>query len=180
MVLYGISARDLIMIRMIASRFFTVLLFGLAFAKASAQDNMAEGVDGQNSNPIKQENTEIFSYDGQSWHELVGGKTLYYSYKGRVVGREYYDPESNKAVFIYFNGNCYEGNWYEQNGIFCFNYGGMHCFEHFEKDGQIIARGVGGDDQIVVKFTDEILSCDPEFLSRLEQDWFMTRSKQSG
>lgn len=96
---------------------------------------------------------------------MVAGKTLYYQADFGLMGREYYPPGSNRAVFVYFDGSCYDGTWEEADGVFCFHYDARHCFRHFERDGVLIAQEMDGTEQIVTKMTDEVLSCAPDLLS---------------
>jgi hypothetical protein len=104
-------------------------------------------------------------FDAASWRAYVEGKTLYYSTPSGILGREYYPVGGDKAVYIYFDGRCFDGEWaVEADGLFCFQYDGAHCFEHFERDGKVIARETDGDEQVVVRVTDEVLSCAPDLL----------------
>lgn len=102
----------------------------------------------------------------ETWRALVEGKTLYYMTPFGMMGREYYPPGGNRAVFEYdVDKRCFDGSWSEQNGLFCFNYDGQHCFEHLKRGDDIIAREVDGDEQIVIRITDEVLSCSDDLLS---------------
>ena len=102
---------------------------------------------------------EIF-FDEASWRALVEGKTLYYRTPTGVVGREYYPPGGNRAVFEYAgDGACFEGTWNVVGNLFCFNYDSRHCFRHLSRDGVIYARQMDGVDQRVFRITDEPLSC---------------------
>ncbi|MEM1336016.1 MAG: hypothetical protein AAGG08_21415, partial [Actinomycetota bacterium] len=57
------------------------------------------------------------------------GKTLYYRTSDGKVGREYYPPGGQEAIFEYNSfESCYEGEWWEEDGKFCFAYDGLHCF----------------------------------------------------
>lgn len=103
--------------------------------------------------------------DAESWRARVAGKTLYYYYDSGLVGREYYPPSGDRVVFQYADSTCFEGTWTAREGVFCFRYDGVHCFTHHERDGQLIAREVDGDEQTVREITDEVLSCAPELSS---------------
>lgn len=104
-------------------------------------------------------NAEIF-FTGDAWRALVTGKTLYYATSEGLVGREYYPPGGQRAVFEYAGDrSCFEGSWREADGVFCFNYDGEHCFFHLRRGDMIIARQMNGVDQQVVKITEETLSC---------------------
>ncbi|MEO1331678.1 MAG: hypothetical protein AAFW46_18685, partial [Pseudomonadota bacterium] len=110
-------------------------------------------------------------FDGASWRARVEGKTLYYeTRKGYpenygLMGKEYYVPNSNKVVFVYADGDCYEGTWDYADQIFCFNYDDRHCFRQFERDGEWIVQERDGREQAVVKITSEVLSCQPGLVS---------------
>ncbi|MEM9725099.1 MAG: hypothetical protein AAF909_06535 [Pseudomonadota bacterium] len=111
---------------------------------------------------------EEIEFTEDSWRALVEGKTLYYQIDADTVGREYYIPGTNRAVFEYAGGGpdrCFEGVWTVVNGWFCFEYDATHCFRHLERDGEIYARQTNGVDQRVFKKTEERLSCEPEFVS---------------
>lgn len=102
---------------------------------------------------------EIF-FSAEAWRALVAGKTLYYSTAEGLVGREYYPPGGQRAIFEYAaDRSCFEGSWREVDGVFCFNYDGEHCFFHLRRGDQIIARQMNGVDQTVVRITDEKLTC---------------------
>ena len=108
---------------------------------------------------------EVF-FNAETWRALVEGKTLYYQTPQGMVGREYYPPGSNRAVFEYAGDNsCFEGSWTEQDGKFCFNYDGTHCFYHLMRDGEIFARQMDGVDQKVIKITKEPFTCGAELTS---------------
>lgn len=108
----------------------------------------------------------VESIEEADWRALVSGKTLYYSTPAGLVGREYYPPNSDRAIFIYHDGQCFDGTWREENGIYCFLYNGEHCFQHLRQGERIFVRELDGDTQDVVRITDEVLSCDPDLFSR--------------
>lgn len=105
-------------------------------------------------------------FDAESWRALVEGKTLTYRASGGLMGREYYVPNSNRVVFVYFDGRCYDGSWTETDGVFCFAYDGEFCFHHLRRGGKLIAREMNGAEQIVTSITDETLACTPDLISR--------------
>lgn len=108
----------------------------------------------------------VQSFTEAEWRALVSGKTLYYDTPWGFMGREYYVPNSNRAVFVYYDGRCYDGTWSQDAGLFCFLYDGRHCFEHLREGARIFVRELDGDEQDVVRITDEVLSCEPQLLSQ--------------
>lgn len=106
-------------------------------------------------------------FDADTWRAFAEGKTLYYSTPAGILGREYYPPGGDRVIYIYFDGRCFDGTWFVEADRFCFDYDGLHCFEHIERDGVIIAREEDGDEQEVVRRTDEVLSCEPELFGSL-------------
>lgn len=110
-------------------------------------------------------------FTGPEWRALVEGKTLYYeTSRGYpegfgLMGKEYYVPNSNKVVFVYANGDCYEGTWEVRDQIFCYNYDRRHCFRQFDRDGRWVVQEMDGREQVVVKVTNEVLSCAPGLTS---------------
>lgn len=116
-----------------------------------------------------------YYYGESDWRAYAEGYTLYYSTYadgavGGLVGREYYVPGGDRVIFVYFDGRCFDGRWSENAGMFCFEYDGTHCFEHIARQGQVFARELDGDLQIVIRRTDEVLSCAPDPVSRSPQD----------
>lgn len=106
------------------------------------------------------------AFDAPQWRALVEGKTLYYRNRnGEFVGREYYAPGSQRAVFIYFDGSCYDGTWREDDGVFEFRYDGVFYFRHLRRGGELIAAEVDGPEQVVFKITNEVLSCSDDLIS---------------
>lgn len=105
----------------------------------------------------------------QEWREIASGKTLRYESAAGLVGHEYYVPGGNRVIFVYFDGRCFDGQWAYVDGYYCFEYDGFYCFEHFHRDGEIMVRERDGGEQRVAGITDEILSCEPQLLSRAER-----------
>lgn len=110
---------------------------------------------------------ELDYFTEAEWRALATGKTLTYMTPFGLMGREYYIPGGNEVVFVYFDGRCFQGTWFKQDDVYCFEYDGLHCFEHFQRGEDIIAREMDGDEQIVTEITDEVLTCEPELLSRV-------------
>lgn len=100
------------------------------------------------------------------WREIVSGKTLTYESAAGLIGREYYVPGGDRVIFVYYDGRCFDGRWIYENGYYCFEYDGFYCFQHFRRDGQIMVREQDGGEQRVTSITSEILSCEPQLLSR--------------
>ena len=116
-------------------------------------------LDDRPAKPPAPRGGEVF-FDEDSWRALVEGKTLYYRTSEGLVGREYYPPGGNRAVFEYAgDGACFEGSWNYASGLFCFFYDTKHCFRRLERGGDIFARQMDGVDQKVIKITSEPLSC---------------------
>lgn len=96
----------------------------------------------------------------EQWRAIADGRTLYYrNESGAFVGREYYVPGTQRAVFVYFDGNCYEGTWSESGGVFEFRYDDVFFFRHLRRGDSLIAAEIGGSEQVVFNITDEVLSC---------------------
>ncbi len=105
----------------------------------------------------------------EEWLSMVEDRTVYYEIAGNYHGKEYYEPGSNRVVFVFASGECSEGAWRQQNGVYCFDYGSIYCFYHFERDGQTFIRDVErGGEQRVAQITNEALSCQPEIISRAD------------
>lgn len=120
--------------------------------------------------PARAGDPEYF-YGESDWRAYAEGYTLYYrnyadGQVGGLVGREYYAPGGDRVIFVYFDGRCFDGSWSENAGVFCFQYDGTHCFEHIAREGQVFARELDGDEQIVTRRTNEVLSCTPDPVSQ--------------
>lgn len=102
----------------------------------------------------------------EEWRDMVIDRTVYYEINGAYHGKEYYDPEGDRVVFIFASGECDEGTWREADGVFCFDYGGSYCFYQFEREGGVVIRSVNdGSEQRVAQITTEALSCQPQTIS---------------
>lgn len=149
-----------------------LLATGLALALGSGHGT-AETTDGPDAGAGAGAEAPIAErrFTETEWRALVEGKTLYYeTSRGYpdgfgLMGKEYYVPNSNKVVFVYANGDCYEGTWDVEDDVFCFNYDARHCFKQFDRDGQWVVQEMDGREQVVVKITNEVLSCAPGLTS---------------
>lgn len=103
----------------------------------------------------------------EDWRALSSGKTLYYYTSRGLLGREYFVPGGDRAVFIYFDGQCFDGSWSWNDGLYCFEYDARHCFRHLRRGERLFVRDLDGDEQDILEITDEVLSCEPELLSQL-------------
>lgn len=142
----------------------SVALASLGAATAVAQT--APQPEGDRPAPPAASSPPVEAISEAEWRALVSGKTLYYSTVSGFMGREYYPPNSNRSIFEYFDGTCFDGSWSQADGIYCFIYGDTHCFEHLRQGERIFVRELDGDEQDVFRITDEVLSCEPELLSR--------------
>ncbi len=99
----------------------------------------------------------------EDWREMTAGRVVWYSIEGRHWGREYYDPERDRAVFVGADGTCLSGGWAAQDGVYCFAYAGLHCFRHVRRGARIVILPVpDGVEQTVERITDDgPLACTP-------------------
>lgn len=103
------------------------------------------------------------------FHSIVDGKTVYFELEdGTPWGREYYIPGTQDSVFVFHDGECFEGYWQVEGLYYCYYYRDQpSCWLTFWEDGQIKVESRGGMRQVVGKIVDfEPLSCQPELLSR--------------
>lgn len=101
---------------------------------------------------------------------LTDGKTLYFELEdGQLWGREYYVPGTQDSVFVFADGECFEGYWTYDETYYCYHYRDQpSCWLHFWEGGQIKVESATGMRQVVGKIVDrEPLSCEPELLSAL-------------
>lgn len=93
------------------------------------------------------------------------GKTLYYGSFGAPYGAEQYMP-GRRVIWTFLDGQCQEGEWYEEAGQICFLYdtkpGLPQCWSFYLRDGGLAAR-FEGDEQIrpliEVEQSDKPLDC---------------------
>jgi hypothetical protein len=61
------------------------------------------------------------SLSAEEFDAYTRGKTFFYGSRGEPYGAEEY--LSNRRVrWTFLNGECQEGEWYEENGLICFVY----------------------------------------------------------
>lgn len=102
------------------------------------------------------------------WRALVRGKTLSYEHRSGLVGREFYPPSSeDRAIFVYADGRCYDGAWRYNDGVYCFEFDGVHCFEHFRRGESLWVREIlSGEEQRVTAIVEDApLACEPALTS---------------
>lgn len=91
-----------------------------------------------------------------AWREMTAGKTLHYYQDGKLHGREYYYPDSQKVEFCSADGFHAVGRWAFADDTYCFAYfGDLHCFRHVMRDGEIFVIDVNDaeDEQRVENMT---------------------------
>lgn len=101
---------------------------------------------------------------------LTDGKTLYFELEdGRLWGREYYIPGTQDSIFVFADGECFEGYWTYDETYYCYHYReNPSCWLHYWEGDQIKVESRSGMRQVVGKIVDrEPLSCEPELLSAL-------------
>ena len=70
------------------------------------------------------------------------GKTLYYGRDGAAYGAEVY-KENRRVQWSFLDGDCKDGEWYEEAGLICFVYDDNpvpQCWSFTESPGGLIAR----------------------------------------
>ncbi len=70
------------------------------------------------------------------------GKTLFYGRGGQSYGAEVY-YENRRVQWSFLDGECKEGEWYEESGLICFVYDDNpdpQCWSFQEGSGGLIAR----------------------------------------
>ena len=111
---------------------------------------------------------DTLSFD--EFRKLSDGKTLHFHLPdGTPWGREYYIPGTQDSVFVFHDGECFEGYWTYDGQHYCYHYQTEpSCWVHFWRQGQLTVESRGGHRQVVVAIRDrEPLSCKPDLLSGL-------------
>ncbi len=105
--------------------------------------------------------------DLAEWRALTDGRTVHYELRGRVWGREHFHRGRDSATFVAPDGQCMTAPWAYAEGVFCFAYQGMDCFRHVRRGERLFAVPLSdaGDEQEIVRITDEPLSCEPPLSS---------------
>ncbi|MFT6674509.1 MAG: hypothetical protein ACJAVM_000692 [Sulfitobacter sp.] len=101
-------------------RVFALILLALSALPATAQDLMSAA--------------EFDSY--------TKGKTLFYGREGAAYGAETY-LENRRVRWSFLDGECKEGEWYEDAGLICFVYennSDPQCWSFSEGTRGLIAR----------------------------------------
>jgi len=97
-----------------------VLLFALVATPLAAQDLMT----------------------AEEFDAYTRGKTLFYGRDGSSYGAEIYH-ENRRVEWSFLDGECKEGEWYEEAGLICFLYEGNpdpQCWSFTRGTGGLVAR----------------------------------------
>jgi len=78
------------------------------------------------------------------------GKTITYSSNGTTYGIEEYRP-GHKVVWAFAEGDCEEGDWFQQGEQICFDYHdtavGLQCWTFHKRGKDLVAWFEGKTDQ---------------------------------
>ena len=78
-----------------------------------------------------------------AFERYATGKTLFYGNGGVAYGAEQYLP-GRRVIWTFLDGECVDGEWYEQAGQICFVYEHApdtpQCWSFFSEAGGIMAR----------------------------------------
>lgn len=97
----------------------------------------------------------------EEWRALTEGRTVTYTIGGRLWGREFFHPGGERATFLGADGACMTAPWAYAEGLYCFGYGGLHCFRHVRRDGDILILPEGGGPEQAVEGVETApISCD--------------------
>jgi|OM-RGC.v1.023555888 hypothetical protein len=98
----------------------------------------------------------------EEWRAMTRGKTVWYALDGAHWGREYFHPDSDVATFLGRDGQCLSAPWAHVDGVYCFAYGGLHCFRHLRRGEEIVVIPVDGDggEQTVERIDRTPVSCE--------------------
>lgn len=93
----------------------------------------------------------------EAFKALVDGKTLYFSLPdGAHWGREYYIPGTQRSVFIFANGECFNGTWRLEEERYCYYYHpDPSCWLTFYVDERLTVISRRGDVQYVEQIVDD-------------------------
>lgn len=92
------------------------------------------------------------------------GKTITYSAGGQVYGIEEYRP-GHKVVWAFAEGECHEGDWFQQGAQICFDYHDdtpLQCWTFHDSPDGLVARFEGrgdGEPLISLKESPAPLNC---------------------
>lgn len=109
---------------------------------------------------------------------MTDGKTVYFELEdGEPWGREYYIPGTQDSIFVFADGECFEGHWTYDSSYYCYHYRDQpSCWLHFWEGDTIKVESRSGMRQVVGKIVErEPLSCEPELLSALTPGHALSR-----
>lgn len=92
------------------------------------------------------------------------GKTITYSSGGQAYGIEEYRP-GQKVVWAFAEGDCREGDWFQQGSQICFDYHdetGLQCWTFHDSSQGLVALFEGradGEPLVSLKESPEPLNC---------------------
>ena len=154
-----------------ARLFLTLLALGaalpLAFVSAPAQDAAPRA----QAEPIPQSDqlppVDRRDVDKAEFHAMVDGRTVYFELEdGTLWGREYYIAGTQRTVFEFYDGECFNGDWRKEGPYYCYYYTGEpSCWLTYYEGDQLTVLSRSGAKQRVRKITEETLSCDADLLT---------------
>ncbi len=102
------------------------------------------------------------------FNALVDGRTVYFELEdGTFWGREYYIRGTNRTVFEFADGQCYNGDWRKEGDYYCYYYlDEPSCWLTFYEGDRLTVLSRNGAKQRVRRISDETLSCDADLFSR--------------
>ena len=80
--------------------------------------------------------------NAQEFDTYTRGKTLFYGQNGAAYGAEVY-LENRRVRWSFLDGQCKDGEWYEDAGEICFVYEDSttpQCWTFLENSGGLVAR----------------------------------------
>jgi hypothetical protein len=96
---------------------------------------------------------------------LTRGKTITYSTGGETYGIEQYRP-GHKVVWAFAEGDCEEGDWFQQGEQICFDYHdaavGLQCWTFHLRGTDLVAWFEGKQDAeplVSLQQSDKALNC---------------------
>lgn len=102
----------------------------------------------------------------EEWRSLTGGRTVWYTLNGEHWGREHFFADQDRATFLGADGLCVTAPWTYADGVYCFAYGGLHCFRHLRRGTDIVVVPLGeGAEQRVERIDRTPISCEPPLSS---------------
>ncbi len=105
---------------------------------------------------------------GPEFDAYTRGKTFYYGEGDSPYGGEEY-LEDQKVRWSFLDGQCKDGQWYEEGELICFVYDDSpepHCWSFFQSPGGLVAQFEGDPGQTVLyevnKSDDPMLCLGPD------------------